>query len=214
MAHETKKKNLIDRFQLVYYLAALGVAGFYLVSLTSFYPFDESWTASSLPKNEILNKGGIIGSYLSSWSIYTLGYLSYLLPLCFLWLTWPISLSFLRLVRVGLGWGFLILASGYMLSFFSVEMIYSKISYSGSGVVGASFYSFTHYWLGQMGSAVLSLTLLAVGVVLVFSRRLIICFFARSYLNLKLLIKKLGGGFFFKKKTLNSSIKLPQEKKK
>ena len=167
-------KSLLNRksdsfFQLVLLTVLLGLLAYYFICLFSFHSLDESTIAASYPKVPLVNRGGVIGAYLSAWVFYHFGWLAYLLPVSVLICFWPIHFSFAKLLRNVIG----LICLGFFCVIFladiKVPMNDPHIEFLGEGVWGASFYKWCSYWFGINGARVLGLTFFVMGLICVLS---------------------------------------------
>jgi S-DNA-T family DNA segregation ATPase FtsK/SpoIIIE len=141
----------------VFFLAIIGISAFYITSLASYTPLDESMVAASFPSQQPKNLAGAIGANISGLSLFFFGIAAWCLPL-------PAIISSLLLVLRNstalaksrwLGWtlGVCCLSTLAAAQFPTFEV--DGIVLSSGGVLGSTLATVLHKWLGSVGSYIL-----------------------------------------------------------
>ncbi|KTD78407.1 DNA translocase FtsK [Legionella waltersii] len=82
---------IIKRISEGWFILTLTAALFILLSLLTYSVNDPGWSHGSINGSPILNSGGQVGAYLADALYFVFGYVSYLLPLTFVYIAWVIT---------------------------------------------------------------------------------------------------------------------------
>ena len=163
------------------WLIVQGTLGiFILLSLLSYSPQDPGWSTQEFisplnEANEINNTVGTWGAYISDFLYSLIGYIAYLIPV---WLIYPVikhffitkasvgwpSLTSLQLVKV-IGWALVVISGSTLLSIF-IEPSQTFLPYEGGGIIGSGISSNTLQPLSYVGTVLIFLTFLMIGLTL------------------------------------------------
>ena len=163
------------------WLIVQGTLGiFILLSLLSYSPQDPGWSTQEFisplnEANEINNTVGTWGAYISDFLYSLIGYMAYLIPV---WLIYPVikhffitkasvgwpSLTSLQLVKV-IGWALVVISGSTLLSIF-IEPSQTFLPYEGGGITGSGISSNTLQPLSYVGTVLIFLTFLMIGLTL------------------------------------------------
>ena len=165
---------LVKRISEGSFIIALTTALFVLLSLLTYHTNDPGWSHSSQHLAQTLNAGGRVGAYVSDAFYLVFGYLAYLLPVCFAYLAWVISMDYrvLSVLRVVHGPVLLLRSVGALLlisggcGLLSLQM--SAVPTTGilrsGGIVGHAIAKVLSHALNVEGASLLLLAMLLVGV--------------------------------------------------
>jgi len=165
---------LIKRISEGGFIIAFTAALFMLLSLLTYHTTDPGWSHANQHSGEILNAGGQVGAYIADAFYLVFGYMAYLLPVCFAYLAWVVSMDYrvLHLLHVVHKPVLLFRSVGMMLllgggcGLLSLQMHVSSttgVVHSG-GMLGQFIASSSSYALNVQGASLLLMALLLVGV--------------------------------------------------
>ncbi len=168
-----RDKTAID---LIFLLLA-GSISFFLISLLSFDPFDNTAYSVSFPKFSTQNLGGTIGANISGFFIYYFGAVSYFFPIpalfyaCRTLLTQDYRFHKMTLA----GWLCVYISATWIIQKYDPYFFLKGVELPSAGAFGIYFTSLTTQWLGKTGSLIFVMVLSLSGATLVLHR---------SFLNL------------------------------
>lgn len=162
---------LIKRISEGSFILVLTAALFILLSLVTYRVTDPGWSHANRHATDILNAGGQVGAYVADAFYLVFGYLAYLLPVSFAYLSWVILMDY-RVLRVvhkpvlllrstGL---LLLLSGGCGLLSLQVNAAPFVGIYRAGGVVGNSIATVLGHALNVQGASLLLFAMLLVGV--------------------------------------------------
>jgi S-DNA-T family DNA segregation ATPase FtsK/SpoIIIE len=82
---------IIKRISEGWFILTLTAALFILLSLFTYSVNDPGWSHGSTNGSQIANSGGQVGAYLADALYFVFGYVSYLLPLTFVYIAWVVT---------------------------------------------------------------------------------------------------------------------------
>ena len=130
---------------------------FYYGSLFFFSPFDESFITSTTRIPNVMNPFGLMGSYLSSLSIFYFGLSSWVLPLpLFFFLLSQIEKGFFFFLQYFLSWFLGFFSLVFLFTFYFESYSLQGVSFLASGVLGDLITKNLITYFGSYGSVFLS----------------------------------------------------------
>ncbi len=175
-AAETPAPNVSKHLREGIFLLFIFTAAYLFVTLISYSPLDKPMNYTGDTKVEIKNLGGLIGAWISYLLYLFVGYLSYLLPVIFLYIGWLVF-------RVpaggkGPGWGTVILrltgfvitvVSGTALATLNFHVAQGQLPDASAGGELGRLVSQQLYGFGPLGGSLLLLAIFLIGFTLMTS---------------------------------------------
>lgn len=164
--HSTRRRFLNEGIAIL--LAVITILA--ALSLYSFSPDDPGWASSGRPSGGINNLAGQAGAWFSSLSLSLIGWIAFLLPPGFAFMTWTVArlrrsnrLWFWPLLVLrGLGVIFFVLGGTTLLTLhFS-----SSLSFSAGGYLGIALSEWWFPYLGLMATSLVALSFCLLGLML------------------------------------------------
>lgn len=173
-----RDKTAID---LIFLLLA-GSISFFLISLLSFDPFDNTAYSVSFPKFSTHNLGGTIGANISGFFIYYFGAISYFFPIPALFYACRTLLTQdYRFHKSTLaGWLCLYVSAMWAIQKIDPYFFLKGVELPSAGAFGSYFFSLSAQWLGKTGSLIFVIVLSLSGATLVLHRSFLNLGFARA----------------------------------
>jgi S-DNA-T family DNA segregation ATPase FtsK/SpoIIIE len=150
----------------IFFILFIVASVVYFLSLITNSPLENPYSSSEQLDGEIINKAGIIGAYLSDFSLAMLGYASYLIPIALVWTGWEIRrnsqktssiwLVFIRLISFII----FLLFSATLLSI-KTENPFENTGDIAGGDIGYSMHAYFSVLFGSTS------TLIYVGIIMI-----------------------------------------------
>ena len=150
-------------------LVLLAIAIYLFLALFSYSPEDPGWSRTGDPNN-IVNNVGISGAWIADVLLILFGYLSYLIPAILVYTAFILFCN--RKQTKTFSWSMFVMRSvGFSLILVGAAALanmhfLTDLPQSGGGILGGALSSLTLPVLDLIGSSLLSLTFLFVGITL------------------------------------------------
>jgi S-DNA-T family DNA segregation ATPase FtsK/SpoIIIE len=167
---KTMPNFIMKRISEGSFILILTGALFVLLSLMTYQFSDPSWSHSSHSRGAIANSGGQAGAYIADTLYFVFGYLAYLLPSSFVYISWFI-LSDLRILRffdsrvlILRSFGFLLMIiGGCGLLSFQIEASQFNAMHGPGGLIGQAVGGSLYHILNLQGATLVLLAMFLVG---------------------------------------------------
>lgn len=171
----TPKKNrpdfILKRLTEGSFILVLTGAIFILLSLFTYHFSDPGWSHVTKSGRDIANSGGQVGAYLADTLYFAFGYLSYFLPLTFVYIAWVIMKDFHALKTLdksvlflrSMGLVFMVVGGCGLLSL-DPQIKDLDALHSAGGIIGDAVSRGWYQMLNMQGASLLLLAMFLVGV--------------------------------------------------
>ncbi|KTD21709.1 DNA translocase FtsK [Legionella londiniensis] len=153
------------------FILVLTAALFILLSLVTYRTNDPGWLHAAARHHVVANAGGTVGAYIADALYFVFGYMAYLLPLCFAFISWiilkdhralrSVNKAALLLRSAGL---MLLLIGGCGLLALEASALYAPFAFRPGGIIGQFVSSPLNQALNLEGATLLLFALLLVGL--------------------------------------------------
>ncbi len=209
MADEKLEKKDRNFKQDLALLSLTALCLYILLSLITYSPLDDGWSATGSESN-FLNAGGPVGAYLSDGLLHALGYLAFIVPL----LAAGKILQIFRSKQQTAGFSWLLRLTGFFLSVFSFAALMELSIFSNSampagsgGMIGQALGNLFVALFSTLGAGIMLTLILSIGLMLFWEFSWLVIFD-----RLGLVILRFSRSIQAKFKQLGSDIKKVKKK--